>query len=195
MNLGFSRQLLKAWRGSRVSIVALMVLAGCGESSPDAEKTPTAVKIMVAVLTPQSSTVSLTGEIKARVQSDLSFRFSGRVAKRLVDVGDRVKAGQVLASLDTTQQEADLTVAQAGVLAAESNVTQLSAAFDRQKTLLKSGFTAKVKYEDAEKALIGAQSALDNAKATLETAKEQLSNATLRAPSDGIITARAGEAG
>ena len=195
MNLGFSRQLLKAWRGSRVSIVALMVLAGCGESSPDAEKTPTAVKIMVAVLTPQSSTVSLTGEIKARVQSDLSFRFSGRVAKRLVDVGDRVKAGQVLASLDTTQQEADLTVAQAGVLAAESNVTQLSAAFDRQKTLLKSGFTAKVKYEDAEKALIGAQSALDNAKATLETAKEQQSNATLRAPSDGIITARAGEAG
>ena len=57
--------------------------------------------------------VTLTGEVQARFRADLSFRVSGRVLERLVDVGAHVNAGDLLARLDPAEQQADFDAATA----------------------------------------------------------------------------------
>ncbi|MBP0574853.1 biotin/lipoyl-binding protein, partial [Mycobacterium tuberculosis] len=83
--------------------------------------------------TPYVQTFSLTGEIAARVQSDLSFRVGGRVIERKVDIGNHVEPGQVLAILDSKVQEADVAGAVAAVQAAEAKLRQVASNFERQK--------------------------------------------------------------
>ena len=78
---------------------------------------------------------TLTGEVQARFSADLSFRVSGRVLERLVDVGAHVNAGDVLARLDPAEQQADLDAATAGVAAAEAQLRVAQATFDRQTYL------------------------------------------------------------
>ena len=90
------------------------------------------------------ASLTLTGEVQARFRADLSFRVSGRVLARLVDVGAHVNAGDVLARLDPAEQQADFDAATAGVAAAESQLRVAQATFDRQSYLLSSGFTTRI---------------------------------------------------
>ena len=96
---------------------------------------------------------TLTGEVQARFSADLSFRVSGRVLERLVDVGAHVNAGDVLARLDPAEQQAELDAATAGVAAAESQLRVAKATFDRQTSLISSGFTTRVAYDQAQEQL------------------------------------------
>jgi RND family efflux transporter MFP subunit len=139
--------------------------------------------------------VSLTGEIQARVSSNLSFRVSGRVIERKVDVGQHVAAGEVLARLDPVSAQADLDAANAAVAAAEALLKQNGAAFDRQKQLLSSGFTTRSTYDAAQQNLGTAQSALDGAKAQAARAEDALTYSALKAEKAGVITARNIEVG
>ena len=139
--------------------------------------------------------VTLTGDVQARVRAELSFRVSGRVTERLVDVGAHVDAGDVLARVDPTEQQADLDAAAAAVAAAESQVRVTQATFDRQKALLANGFTTRASYDQAQEALRTAEGSLDAAKAQLGTAKDAVTYTELRASAAGIITARNLEVG
>ena len=84
---------------------------------------PRAVEIVEAARSSQAPVVALTGELAARVQSDLGFRIQGRVAERSVEVGDRVAAGQILARLENAQQLAEVASQQAGVAAMATPTT------------------------------------------------------------------------
>src|SRR6201997_5671643 len=75
--------------------------------------------------------VTLTGEVQARFSADLSFRVSGRVLERLVDVGAHVNAGDLLARLDPAEQQADFDAATAAVAAGEAQLRVAEAAFER----------------------------------------------------------------
>ena len=99
------------------------------------------------------ASLTLTGEVQARFRADLSFRVSGRVLARLVDVGAHVNAGDVLARLDPAEQQAELDAATAGVAAAESQLRVAQATFDRQTHLMSSGFTTRVAYDQAQQDL------------------------------------------
>jgi RND family efflux transporter MFP subunit len=178
-----------------VAGLALLALAGCDQQAAPPAKIPTAVRTQVIALTDHTPTVALTGEIIARVQSDLSFRVSGRIIERNVDVGDRVTAEQTLARLDPEEQMANVRAAEAAVQAAEAQLRQASSAFERQKTLLARGFTTRRDYDQAEAAFRTAQASLDAARAQLETARDQLSYTVLRAGAAGIVTARNIEVG
>jgi RND family efflux transporter MFP subunit len=175
--------------------VLAFALAACGEAPKPPERMPLPVITQTVAIGPQFSSVSLTGEIRARVQSDLSFRTAGRIASRTAEIGDRVEAGQVLATLETTEQTADVNAATAGVQAAEATLRQVSATFQRQQTLMASGFTTQTNFESASQGLAAAQAALVSAKASLATAQEQLGYTSLRADASGVITARNAEAG
>jgi RND family efflux transporter MFP subunit len=139
--------------------------------------------------------VVLTGEIKPRLQSDLSFRVSGRIVERSVEIGSHVTADQVLARIDPHEQEANVASAEAAVAAAEASLKQASATFERQKTLLERGFTTRRDFDQAEETLRKAKGSLEGAKAQLAVARDQLSYTTLRAGVAGIVTARSGEVG
>src|SRR6201993_499555 len=138
---------------------------------------------------------TLTGEVQARFRADLSFRVSGRVLERLVDVGAHVNAGDVLARLDPAEQRADFDAATAAVTAAEAQLRVAQATFDRQSNLLSSGFTTRVAYDQAQEQLRTAQSTLESANAELGRTREALGDTELHARAAGVITARSLEVG
>ena len=155
----------------------------------------TRVKAVTTEIVDFAPTITLTGVIAAQIRTDLSFRLSGKISERLVNVGDHVVLNQVLARLDPDEQQAELVSAQAGVVSAEAMVRQAAAAFERQKDLLGRGNTTRRDYDQAEASLRSAKAQLDQAHSDLAVAQDQLAYTELRADADGIITARMAEAG
>jgi RND family efflux transporter MFP subunit len=166
---------------------AAIVLCSC-EQQQSSEARPKMVETVVAAAAPVAESDSITGEIDARVQSDLSFRVSGRITERLADVGTPVKAGQVLARIDPAEQEADLAVAKATLQSAQAVEVQSRLAFERQQSLFKT-------LDQAQETLLTAQGTTKSAEALLETSQDALSYTELRADADGVITARNAEVG
>jgi len=78
-------------------------LAGCNDRSEVSSKPPTLVRIEAVRVQDRQRSVTLTGDVQARVLAELSFRVSGRVTERLVGVGAHVKPGDVLARIDPTE--------------------------------------------------------------------------------------------
>ncbi|MCM5556469.1 efflux RND transporter periplasmic adaptor subunit [Pleomorphomonas sp. JP5] len=174
------------------SIVSSPLLA---DESSNAEGRPVAIRVTTAKLEPYAETLILTGEIRARASSQLSFRVSGRIAERFVGVGDHVKAGDLLARLDPSQQQADVANAEAALAAAEAGARQAASAFDRQKSLLDKGFTTQSAFDAAMKAVRTTAGTVESAQAALDIARANLAYTELRADTDGAVTARTADAG
>ena len=175
-------------------LIAFGLLGGCKEDA--AVQAPTTlVEVVTAQRSDFAPRISLTGAVMAEVQSDLSFRLSGKILERMVDVGDHVVAGQILARLDPQEQQIDVDAAKAGVSSAQAQVKQATSSFDRQKSLLTTGVTTRRDYDQAEQAFHSAQAQLASANAQLANAQAQLSYTVLKASADGVIVARAVEAG
>ena len=189
--LGHSR------RNGLLSLVCCLGIALIGGCSEQQATSYPLLQVKVQPVKPVDYTpkVTLTGEISARVQSDLSFRVGGRIIERKVEVGTHVEAGEVLARLDPKVQQADVEGATAGVQSAEAKLRQVTSNFERQQELLKTGFTTQRDYDQAEQEYRSAQALLDSAKAQLATARDNLAQTVLSAPSPGIITARNAEIG
>lgn len=172
-----------------------LVLAGCQKQEAAAKKLPIMVRTETVAMADYAPRTSLTGVIAARTLNNLSFRVGGRVAERLVDVGQHVDKDAVLARIDPQEQESDLRSAQADLDAAQAQLTQAAAAFERQKTLLAQGFTTRRDYDAADQAQKVAQGSVDQAQSALSNARENLSFTELKAGAAGVITARQVEAG
>ncbi|NBB10678.1 efflux RND transporter periplasmic adaptor subunit [Pseudomonas sp. SLFW] len=174
--------------------MCLALLSGCGKEKP---KDPVLPRVQVQqVKTAEfAAAVALTGDIQARVQTQLSFRVGGKIIQRMVDVGDRITAKQVLAKLDPKDLQTNVDSANAAVAAEQARVKQTAAAFVRQEKLLPKGYTSKSEYDSAQAQLRGSQSALKAAQAQLANAREQLGYTSLIADAPGIITARQAEVG
>ena len=179
-------------RRFRVLALALLsshvILAGCDKSAKD-EGDVRPVRSVVVEPGMGSDSTTVTGEIRARYETDLGFRVEGKIVERPVDVGTDVKAGDVLARLDRQPWEQNLESAKADVTAAEANLVQLKAAEGRQATLLKDGYTTRANYDAALAALKNAESQADSAHARLSRARDNLGYTDLKADTDGVITA------
>jgi RND family efflux transporter MFP subunit len=172
----------------------VLSLAAC-EKETAATRPATLVRTELVQPQSRQSVIRLTGDVQAQVSTELSFRVSGRVTDRLVDVGAHVNAGDVLARIDPTEQQADIDGAKAAVAAAEAQLRVATATFERQKTLLANGFTTRPSYDLAQEGLRTAEGSLETAKAQLGTSTDALTNTELRANAAGIITARNIEVG
>jgi RND family efflux transporter MFP subunit len=175
--------------------IAATALSGRSDGSATTVQRATFVHTEIVRPGPRQVSVTLTGTVQARFSADLSFRVTGRVRERLVDVGNHVDRGEVLARLDAAEQQADLDAAMAAVTAAETQLRVAQATFDRQNRLLSSGFTTRPLFDQAQEGLRTAQGSLEAANAQLGTAKDALGYTELRAGASGVITARSVEAG
>lgn len=180
--------------GSLAATLLAAALSGCNDHTAPLTR---AMFVRTEVVQPhdRQASVTLTGEVQARFRADLSFRVSGRVLARYVDVGAHVEPGEVLALLDPAEQHADVDAASAAVLAAESQLRVANATFERQKSLIASGFTTRTVYDQAQEGLRTAEGVLEAANAQLGTSKDALGYTALRAEAAGVITARNLEAG
>jgi RND family efflux transporter MFP subunit len=139
--------------------------------------------------------VSLTGTIQAETEANLGFRIEGRMIERLVNVGDRVRAGQVVARLDRTNEENNLRAARAALVAAQGRLLEAQNNYVRQRELLVSGFTTRVRYDETVQILQTARSGLDSAQAQANIAETRLGYTDLVADASGTVTARGAEPG
>ncbi|MED7666020.1 efflux RND transporter periplasmic adaptor subunit [Pseudomonas moraviensis subsp. stanleyae] len=177
-----------------VMLSLFTLLSACGDKKPAQEYLP---RVFVQEVEPANyaAAVTLTGDVQARVQTQLSFRVGGKIIQRMVDVGDRVSAKQVLARLDPKDLQTNVDSARAQVVAEQARVKQAAAAFVRQQKLLPKGYTSQSEYDSAQAALRSSQSALSAAQAQLANATDQLSYTSLIADAPGVITERQAEVG
>ena len=173
-----------------VALAALLLPALAACQQPEAVVGKPARLVRVVTLAPQdyAQTATLTGEIQALSRIDLAFRLTGQITEINVEVGDQVTAGQVLARIDSEEQQADLELAEASARAAQAALDQATAALARQQTLLDGGLATRSKYDQADQDRRTAASSLESALALRQAALNALSYTELRADSDGIIT-------
>ncbi|HSO42444.1 MAG TPA: efflux RND transporter periplasmic adaptor subunit [Rhodospirillales bacterium] len=139
--------------------------------------------------------VAITGQVQAEEEVSLAFRVGGRMIERSVNVGDAVEAGQVVARLEREPAENQLRQARAAVESARGQLSKTRADFGRQQSLLQSGFTTRVRYDQARQAMVAAQAQLDDARARLDIAEDNLGYTDLVVDAGGSVTARGAEPG
>lgn len=181
--------------GGIAVLLAATALSGCNDHTAAPAAPAAFVRTEIVQPRDQQASVTLTGEVQARFSANLSFRVTGRVIARKVEVGDHVNAGDVLALLDPAEQQADVDAATAAVASAKAQLRVAQATYDRQKSLMTSGFTTRTAYDQAQEGLRTAEGVLDAARAQLGTAKDALGYTALRAEAAGVITARNVEVG
>ncbi len=174
-------------------LAVLLTLAGCKPEQAPMESRLVRTLVVNPELIGEDRHV--IGEVKPRYESDLSFRVTGKVLSRLVDVGAWVKKGDTLATLDAQDYENRLRSAEADVISAEAALVNAQGTEARQAKLLKDGWTPKATYDNALQNLQVAEARLKAAKASLDLTRDQLNYTTLRADFDGVITAVGAEAG
>lgn len=139
--------------------------------------------------------LTLSGSIAARSLVDVAFRVAGQVVERSAEIGKRVNVGDVLARIDDAEQQTNLRSAQASRDAAQAQLVEASANFERQKKLLVQGFTTRSQYDLADQQARTAQGTLTSAESLLSNARDELSYTHLLSPVAGVVTARNVESG
>lgn len=176
------------------------------------------VTVVPAREAPAELEISLPGAIQAEIETPVFARADGYIKRRLADIGDRVKTGQLLAEIDSPELEQQIREAEAALNRARSTLRQAQAAHQqalanlalaevtakRWQTLVEKGVLSRqdgdekrAAYEarraDAAAAEANVQAARDNisaAEATLQRLRELQSFRQVRAPFAGVITAR-----
>jgi membrane fusion protein, multidrug efflux system len=180
----------------RIVTAALIAtsLSACDKPAPKASE-PRPVRAVTVEHPAVGETVSLTGQVRAKDQVNLAFRLDGRLIERLVNVGDGVRKGQIIARLDPHDEQNALRTAQANVASADAVLSNARITFWRQKELLKSGAASRSAFDQAQQELSTAEAQVASARAQARLAEDQLSYTVLSADAAGAVTAVGAEPG
>lgn len=178
-----------------IVIASAVFTTGCGrhvEADPRTE--PELVRVVV-VEPSQGASQFFTGVVSARVQSDLGFRVSGKVTRRLVDVGQHVHAGKPLMWIDVTDYAHVITAQSENVASAKARADQASADEQRYRGLVKTGAVSASTYDQVKAAADSAQAQLAAAEAQERIARDQGDYSVLLADADGTVVGTLAEPG
>ncbi|HET9034288.1 MAG TPA: efflux RND transporter periplasmic adaptor subunit [Dokdonella sp.] len=172
----------------------IALLASCG-AKPEVAEAPRVARV-AQVETANDKGVSVyPGEVRARYESALGFRVGGKIKARLVDVGNHVDKGQVLAELDPRDLELASSSARATLASAQAAFRLAESEHQRYQTLHAQNFVSQINLEAKANALEAARAHVTEAQAALNAATNQTGYADLRADADGVITTVLAEAG
>ncbi len=135
------------------------------------------------------------GVIGAEVEALLGFQTSGRIDTRPVNLGDTVRAGQVLATLDQITLAEDVAAAEAGLRAASARADFAAQGLARAQELFRRGVAPEATLEAVQAQASAAAAATEAARADLVRARDAARFGTLSAPADGVISAVLAEPG
>ncbi|MBF5045324.1 efflux RND transporter periplasmic adaptor subunit [Aggregicoccus sp. 17bor-14] len=176
--------------------------AGCGRGEkpalPPADAAAASAQASSAVgvraLTPatklEASVLQATGTVRSKQEATLSAQASGTLTLVKVKVGDRVKKGQLLAQLDTSNVRIAVEQARAAKAAADASLDGATTEVQRARTLATGGSLARAGLDKAEVGFRQATAQAAQAAAALKNAEELLRDTGIYAPFDGVITAR-----
>lgn len=170
-----------------------VVLAGCQQK--EAPPAPLRVVMVAQPITAELGKTSYSGEVRARQEADLSFRVAGKVIQRMVDVGNQVQKGQVLAVLDPTDANLQLNSAQAQLDSALSVERTAKTELERYRQLLPDNAISRSQFDQIENQYKTARGNAQQARANLDVVSNQAAYSTLRADKSGVIVTRHIEVG
>lgn len=175
-------------------VLSAALLAACGQDEPK----PEPVRPVLSVLVEAESVADFgrfAGNIQARYESVLGFRVPGRIARRVVDVGDEVAKGDLLATLDPTDQQNAVRAREGDQAQVEAQWINAQANARRQQTLFDRGVGAQAQLDIALTDLKTTRSSLDQARAAVAQARDQLTYSELRSDHKAVVTEWKVEAG
>jgi len=175
-------------------MLAATVLAACSKPEPVPEPVRAVRTVTVGTGSAQG-TLEYAAEIRARTESRLGFRVGGKMTRRWVEVGQTVRAGQLLAELDPEDLKLSEQAAAAALRAAQVQAEQAAADFRRFGELQQQGFISAAELERRESALKAAQAQLEQARAQAGAQGNLASYSRLLAGADGVVTAVEAEPG
>lgn len=178
-------------------ILMVGILAACGN---DGTQAPIARPVLVAraaeAAGPARGELSaFAGEVRAREETALAFRVGGKVLRRSVDAGDRVRAGDVIAELDPGDLRLQAESLQAQAAAADAQLVRARADHARLAALAADRLVSRSALDQQTAALRAAEGQARAARAQRDLARNQAAYGQLRAPRDGVIASRQVEAG
>jgi RND family efflux transporter MFP subunit len=177
---------------SRAFLAVLLLpvaLAACQDEPKPVAKADRPVLTETVAFEARTPERTFVATVRPRIESDLGFRVPGKVSRRLVNVGETVKAGQPLAVLDETDLGLQREQAEAEFRAAGAALSQAEAELRRINTLRGEGWSTASGYDRQKAATEEARSRLSRAERALSLAQNAFAYATLRADSDGVVTA------
>jgi len=203
---------IPSYRPARIALAALFcAVAVAWPADPGAEAQNGAMRVRVDTVrsVPLAQTVSVIGRLVAQRRGEVAAHVNGPIEAYLVEVGDRVEAGQTLAVLDAAilEAERDLYIARIGEARAAVAARQAELALARQEYKRMEGLRTSAafnhaRFEDARQRVAIAQAQVKQAETTvaaaradLQLAEINLQDAEVRAPYAGVVTARLSEAG
>jgi membrane fusion protein, multidrug efflux system len=179
-----------------LTILTMAVLLGaCREESTSATAPIRPVRTQVVEVVEWKQTESTIGEIKPRYESDIGFRIAGKVSARPADVGTVLRKGALVATLDSTNEQSAVRIADTDITAARAELDEATAQEARQRELLRRGFTTQVTYDAADRRLKTANAKLESADLVRKDAAERLGYTELRSDEAGVVTAVGAQAG
>jgi multidrug efflux system membrane fusion protein len=181
-------------RPAGVSVAAILLLGACSKPVP-LEAPVRAVRLVTVGADTMRSEAEYAGEVRARVESRLGFRVGGKIIRRQAELGQRVKAGDVLAQLDPQDYKLSADAARAQLAAATTNRDLAAADFKRFKELRDQNFISGAELERRDASLKAAQAQMDQARAQLSGQSNQAGYTTLLADVSGVVTSLDAEPG
>lgn len=176
-----------------LGVVAANLSACHDKPAPVEEIRP--VRTLTIGATPTTLSNTYAGEVRARHESSLGFRVGGKITARKVDVGTAVKAGAVLAQLDSKDLALSANAAAAQVAAAQAQANVAKLDYDRIKGVHAKGFASQAELDRASTQYAAAQAQFEAVQAQSRQVANQTGYATLTADADGVVTAILAEPG
>ena len=191
------------WMAATMALVVVLSLSACGDDPQDAaRKTAPAssaaltVQLAQATQAPLSRTVTVSGTIAAWQEMQLGVELSGvRIADVLVEVGDQVRRGDVLVTLDARTLDSELRMTEAALNEARAGILLARSQLDRGDALKATKLISAADHDQLRAAMVQAEARAQTAAAQHDAAKLRRDFATLRAPDDGVIATRTAEPG
>ena len=169
-------------------------LAGCSRPEPPPEPLR-AVKLLTVGASEVQAQRLFAADVRARVESRLGFRVAGKLVQRHVELGQAVRAGQLLAQLDARDYRLAVQAAQAQVAAATTQRDLAQADYERFAQLKAQNFISGAELDRRRASLQAAQAQLTQALAQASSQGNQENYTQLRADADGVVTAIEAEPG
>jgi RND family efflux transporter MFP subunit len=176
------------------ALALTLALTACNHETRPAPPAKPVVATRLS-LTDTTARDEYSGDVHARYESALGFRVPGKIVGRYVNLGDTVRAGQLLARLDAADAGLNRGAAEAALTAAKSSRDTAARDLARYAELVKKGVVSRSAYEHQQDVATAAQAAYEQAERQFQLRDNQLKYTELRADHAGVVTALDAESG
>lgn len=178
-----------------LALATLTLLSACnrGQEAPAPEIRP--VRVVTVAKGAVGDLIALTGTVQAQTEINMSFRIDGRLIERNVTVGDTVRPGQLIAQLDSQNEESSVQSARAQLAAARAQLVEARNNYARMRDLVAENAVSQATYDSAEALRKTAESQVESVQSQLTLAENRLSYTRLVSDVAGVVTMQAAEPG